>query len=237
MRSARRDSDAAGEADDAAVIEWSLREPERFGAIFDRHAARIQRYLCRRLNREIADDLLAETFLAAFHGRDRYDLSRTDARPWLYGIATNLVGRHRRTDLREYHLRRAIGPEPAQLCHADQIAADVSARALRPLLTGALLELSDGDRDVLLLIAWEQLSYEEVAAALDIPVGTVRSRLHRARRQVRVALNQANLFEETVRNGGNDVDRRTRPGDADVDRRPARAGSREAGDRDGGTTR
>jgi RNA polymerase sigma factor (sigma-70 family) len=204
MRSARRDSNTAGEADDAAVIERSLREPERFGAIFDRHAAQIQRYLCRRLNREIADDLLAETFLAAFHGRDRYDLRRRDARPWLYGIATNLAGRHRRTDLREYRLRQAIGPEPAQLCHAEQVATDVTAQALRTLLIGALLELSDGDRDVLLLIAWEQLSYEEVAAALEIPVGTVRSRLHRARRQVRTTLGQTNptgIFEETVRNG------------------------------------
>src|SRR5579862_1178416 len=94
-------------ADDAAVIESSQREPERFAVLFDRHAPHIHRYLARRAGREVADDLVAETFLTAFAKRDRYDLSYTDARPWLYGIATNLVGRHRRDEVRQYRIRQA----------------------------------------------------------------------------------------------------------------------------------
>ncbi|MEV4758886.1 RNA polymerase sigma factor [Micromonospora sp. NPDC049559] len=205
MQRARRDRTPAEVGDDdSAVIRRSLREPERFGVIFDRHAPHIHRYLCRRLNAELADDLVGETFLAAFHSRERYDLTRHDARPWLYGIATNLSSRHRRAELSAYRLSQAVGPDPAEPSHADQVAADVTAQALRSLLVTALSELAPGDRDVLLLIAWEQLSYDEVAAALAIPVGTVRSRLHRARQQIRKTLghtNPSNVTEEPVRHG------------------------------------
>lgn len=174
--------------DDAAIIEGSLREPERFASIFDRHAPHIQRYLARRLGQQVADDLVADTFLVAFDKRARYDRTRSDARPWLYGIATNLVRQHQREEVREYRLRANINPELDHDGHADRVAAQVTAAAMRRLLATALAELSDGDRDVLLLVAWEGLTYEEVANALAIPVGTVRSRLSRARRQVRAAL-------------------------------------------------
>src|SRR5206468_3869291 len=86
--------------DDAAIIEQSWREPERFAEVFDRHAPYIHRYVARRLGHQVADDLVAETFLTAFGKRRRYDTARRDARPWLYGIATNLVGQHRRAELR-----------------------------------------------------------------------------------------------------------------------------------------
>ena len=79
-------------------------------------------------------------------------------------------------------------PEPDHPGHGDQVAADVTAGAMRGLLAAALAGLSAGDRDVLLLIAWEQLTYDETAHALGIPVGTVRSRLNRARSAVRAAL-------------------------------------------------
>ena len=173
---------------DAAIIERSLREPERFASIFDRHAPHIQRYLARRLGQQVADDLVADTFLVAFDKRARYDLTRSDARPWLYGIATNLVRQHQREEVREYRLRANIPPDLDHDGHADRVAAQVTAAAMNRLLAAALAKLSDGERDVLLLIAWEGLTYEEVATALAIPVGTVRSRLNRARRQVRAAL-------------------------------------------------
>jgi RNA polymerase sigma-70 factor (ECF subfamily) len=177
------------DGDDAAIIEDSLLDPEGFGVVFDRHAPYIHRYLARRLGPEIADDLTAETFLIAFRRRHRYDLSRPDARPWLYGIATNLVGQHRRDEAHRLRLRRAaIVPDSGETCHADRVAAVVTAQAARDALTAALATLSPPDRDVLLLIAWEQLSYEEVAAAVGIPVGTVRSRLNRARKKIRQAL-------------------------------------------------
>lgn len=176
-------------ADDAAVIESSWREPEQFATLFDRHAPHIYRYLARRAGRQVADDLVAETFLAAFAKRDRYDLGHPDARPWLYGIATNLVGQHRRDQARQDRITQAAAAaEPEVPGHADRVAADVTAQAMRTLLEGALAVLSAGDRDVLLLIAWEQLTYQEVSRALTIPVGTVQSRLHRARTKVRQVL-------------------------------------------------
>jgi RNA polymerase sigma factor (sigma-70 family) len=190
-------------ADDAAVIESSWREPERFAVLFDRHAPHIHRYLARRAGREVADDLVAETFLAAFAKRGRYDLSRADARPWLYGIATNLGGQHRRDEARQYRISQAATAEPEVPGHAERVAADVTARAMRPQLDAALASLPAGDRDVLLLVAWEQLTYQEVSQALAIPVGTVRSRLHRARTKVRQVLagtDAAATYEEITTN-------------------------------------
>jgi RNA polymerase sigma factor (sigma-70 family) len=183
-----RPSRGSAAADDAAVIESSRREPERFAALFDRHAPHIHRYLARRAGRQVADDLVAETFLTAFARRDRYDLSHPDARPWLYGIATNLVGRHRRDEARQYRIKQAAVAEPEVPGHAERVAADVTAQAMRTLLDAALAALPAGDRDVLLLIAWEQLTYQEVSRALAVPVGTVQSRLHRARVKVRQVL-------------------------------------------------
>jgi RNA polymerase sigma factor (sigma-70 family) len=181
--------------DDASVIARSRREPSLFAVIFDRHSRHIHRYLVRRLGPTAADDVLADTFLIAFAKRAKFDLARPDARPWLYGIATNLVGRRRREEAREYRLRAALGPPADQACHAEEVAAQVTAQAQNARLAAALAGLSRGDRDVLLLIAWESLTYEEVAAALGIPVGTVRSRLNRARRKVRAQLGQAHAEE------------------------------------------
>jgi RNA polymerase sigma factor (sigma-70 family) len=182
----RRGGPAA--ADDAAVIESSWREPERFAVLFDRHAPHIYRYLARRAGSQVADDLVAETFMTAFAKRDRYDPSHPDARPWLYGIATNLVGQHHRDEVRQYRIRQAAAAELEVPGHADRVAADVTAQAMRTLLDAALAALPPGDRDVLLLIAWEQLTYQEVSRALAIPVGTVQSRLHRARTKLRQVL-------------------------------------------------
>ena len=195
----RRRGPAAADDDDAAVIESSWREPERFAVLFDRHAPYIYRYLARRVGRQVVDDLVDETFLAAFAKRDRYDLGHPDARPWLYGIATNLVGQQRRDEARQYRIQQAAAAEPEVAGHAERVAANVTAQATRPLLTAALAALPAGDRDVLLLIAWEQLTYQEVARALGIPVGTVRSRLNRARRKVRQVLagtDAAAMYEE-----------------------------------------
>jgi RNA polymerase sigma factor (sigma-70 family) len=186
------------EPDDAALLR------EDFAALFDRHAPHIHRYLARRLGDQAADDLVAETFLTAFRRRDSFRADQRDARPWLYGIATLLVAQHRRDEVRRLRLHQAVPAEPDASCHADRVAADVTAAALRDVLTSALADLADGDRDVLLLIVQEELTYEQVAAALDIPVGTVRSRLHRARNILRAALGGSNPLhstEEGVRHG------------------------------------
>ncbi len=174
--------------DDAAIIEGSLLDPERFAALFDRHAPLIYRYAGRRAGVQQADDLVAETFLAAFSKRGKYDLSYRDARPWLYGIATNLIGQHRREEIRQIRIRQAAIPDPDVPGHGDRVAADVTAGALHGVLAAALADLPARDRDVLLLIAWEQLTYDETAQALGIPIGTVRSRLNRARSMLRAVL-------------------------------------------------
>lgn len=135
---------------DAEIIDRSRHEPDAFAAIFDRHAPHIRRYFERRLGAQVADDLVAETFLAAFDKRQRYDRARPDARPWLYGIATNLVGQHRRHEARRYRDR---APDTAEHDHADRVAAEVTAWAVRSRLAGALDGLSAEDRDVLLLVA------------------------------------------------------------------------------------
>ncbi|MEV6442236.1 RNA polymerase sigma factor [Amycolatopsis sp. NPDC051716] len=193
-------SSAGAAGDDADVITASLERPERFAVVFDRHAPQIHRYLARRLGGQVADDLMGETFLIAFGARARYDPAFPSARPWLYGIATNLVGQRRREEAREYRLRAALGPPADQDCHADRVAERVAAQAMTGRLAGALAVLARRDRDVLLLIAWEGLSYEEVAAALGIPLGTVRSRLNRARRKVRAEL--GHVPAEEVSNHG-----------------------------------
>ncbi|MFK0251231.1 RNA polymerase sigma factor [Amycolatopsis azurea] len=101
-----------GDLEDAEVIERSVTSPDRFSVIFDRHAAHIHRYLVRRIGPVAAEDALGETFLVAFRKREGYDTERRDARPWLYGIATNLVAQRRRDEVRELKLREALGPPP-----------------------------------------------------------------------------------------------------------------------------
>jgi RNA polymerase sigma factor (sigma-70 family) len=182
---------AGNHADDAAVIEQSWHEPEKFAELYDRHAAPIHRYVSRRLGDGMADDVVADTFLAAFRARRGYDLHRAEARPWLYGIAANMIGRHRRDEVRRLRALAktgSSGADPVADWHMDRIDSRLAAAAVRRDLLQALAALSARDRDVLLLIAWADLSYEETAAALGIPLGTVRSRLNRARRKVREAL-------------------------------------------------
>ncbi|MFJ6080126.1 RNA polymerase sigma factor [Streptomyces sp. NPDC092369] len=178
------------EVSDAAVVERSWDEPDAFAELFNRYADDIHRYAARRLGIEVADDLMAETFVIAFQQRRRYDLSRPQARPWLYGIVTNLVGQHRRAEARRLKaLSRVAAASPAEgEPLADRVAARVSAESSRAELAGALAQLPARHRDVLLLIAWGDLDYAEVAEALGMPVGTVRSRLHRARTKLRHAL-------------------------------------------------
>ena len=187
---------------DASVVERSWNDPDAFAVLFNRYADDIHRYAARRLGTEVADDLMAETFVIAFQQRRRYDLSRPHARPWLYGIVTNLVGQHRRAEARRLKaLARVATTSPAEgEPLADRVAARVSAENSRGQLVGALAGLPARHRDVLLLIAWGDLDYAEAAEALGVPVGTVRSRLHRARTKLRAALGGSDptaLHEET----------------------------------------
>ncbi|MFC6880201.1 MULTISPECIES: RNA polymerase sigma factor [Actinomadura] len=189
----------AGETGDASVIERSWHEPERFGAIFDAYFAEIHRYVARRLDAQAADDIAAETFHAAFRQRRSYDLSRDNARPWLYGIATNLIGRYRRDEVRKLRALRRLPVERDAGGDEERIDVRVSAHAARRSLAEALAGLPAGQRDVLLLIVLAELTHDQVAEALDVPAGTVSSRFDRARRKLRKALGGTNPLRDEER--------------------------------------
>jgi RNA polymerase sigma factor (sigma-70 family) len=184
----RAEAEASADADDATVIQLSRHEPEQFTVLFRRHAPHVQRYVVRRLGQDAADDIVAETFLLAFRQRDSYDQTRADARPWLYGIATNLIGRHRRAAVRMYRALARTGADPVMEPFTDRVDDRVSASTASRRLAAALARLPEEFRDTLLLVAWGDLSYAEVATALGVPVGTVRSRVSRARSKLRRTL-------------------------------------------------
>jgi len=180
--------------DDAALIARSLSEAECFGLLFDRHAAAIFRYVTRRLGPDAADDVVADTFLAAFRQRRAYDPARVDARPWLYGIATNVIARHRRSETRFLRAIARTGTDPAAEPVDELVTHRVAAHAASRKVAAAIAALPQNQRDVLLLTA-TGLSYDEIARALGIPAGTVSSRLVRARARVRAALGGTNPAE------------------------------------------
>ena len=185
---------------DAALIAASIDTPVAFAAVFDRHYDFVDRYLRRRVGLDVADDLVSETFTTAFRVRASYDLAHSDARPWLLGIATNLVRHQRRAEVRRLRAYERLETEAAAGIDEALVAARVDAAAERPRIARALARIPDGDRDALLLLAWADLTYAEIAIALDIPIGTVRSRIHRARRRLRELLDLSgqSLFADTI---------------------------------------
>ena len=153
--------------------------------IFERHFDAVHAYLARRVGTGRADDLASMTFTIGFERRRTFCASRSSARPWLFGIATNLVRNDWRSEQRALQALVRLGSEPGERIAAVQwpgfeLEAERAA--------GLLEQLDDGQREVLLLHAWEGLSYHEIAVALEIPIGTVRSRLARARARLRSEL-------------------------------------------------
>ncbi|WP_219819395.1 RNA polymerase sigma factor [Pseudoclavibacter sp. AY1F1] len=174
---------------DSQIIERSRADPAAFAELYDRHHRLVHRYAARRTNQEIADDLLSETFLVAFEQRGRFDPTKGEPQAWLLGIATTLLKKHRRVEEREW--RNFTAADAASSIEDHDFTRDAESRLdayaqVRRLRT-AVNALAKGDRDALLLYAWGDLDYEGVAAALGIPIGTVRSRLNRARRKLQRA--------------------------------------------------
>lgn len=175
-------------ASDAEVIRASHERPEQFADLFDRHAVDMHRYLSARVGPSDADDLLSETFLTAFTQRGHYDTGKGEVRAWLFGIATNLVSRrHRRRSAWQRVLGR-LSSERAVDGDDERVSERVDAGQGYPAMRRALAALPAGQREVLLLFAWADLDYAGIAQALGVPVGTVRSRLNRARTKVRAVL-------------------------------------------------
>lgn len=175
-----------GSESDAGVILASFDDAGRFGEIFDRHATVLFRYLVRRVGVDDAELLLGDVFRVAFEKRTTYDFERPNARPWLYGIATNLLAHHRRSEARRIAATaRLLAGHIPQDDSTDRVVARLDAMELWPHVAEAVALLPKGERDTLLLYVWEELSYDEIATALNVPVGTVRSRLNRARLSLR----------------------------------------------------
>ena len=180
--------DESTETTDAVAISASFENPAAFEALFDRHYGAIWRYACRRAGSGVADEIASETFLRAFRARAKYDLSQPNAGPWLYGIATNLLRNHARAEARRRHAYyRAVQRESID-GGIESVLARVDAATRGRALQSALARLRTADRETLLLYALSDLDYEDIAIATEVPVGTVRSRLHRARRHVAAVL-------------------------------------------------
>lgn len=169
---------------DGDVVRRSLDEPEAFGLVFDRHFDGVRAYFARRTDVETAADLAAEVFRIGFERRRTFDPSRSSScRPWLFGIARNVLATEwdragRRSALTA---RLPLGPVPDP---ADAGVDAIDAARRWDAVAAALGRMDEATRELLLLVAWDRLSYEEVAEVLGVPVGTVRSRLSRARAQL-----------------------------------------------------
>lgn len=182
---------------DNELIMRSRSDPAAFAGIFDRHHSQLYRYLRRRVGDGLAADLAAETFVVAFARRAAYRAQMPDARPWLYGIAHNLLRNHLRDERRQLaaYARRGTDPlaDPDALAAFSTAEARADSAAISAELAQILARMPARDRHVLLLFAWADMSYAEIAQALNIPVGTVRSRLNRTRRQLRVLAERGSL--------------------------------------------
>lgn len=149
---------------------------------FDQHARPLATYAARRVGPGVARDIVAHTFRVARESFDQYDAIRGGERAWLYGIATNLIRRHWRTEERrlriQAHAVRVSSPAPDPLVQIDE---RLDARARYQRVVDAVATLDPEERDLLVLIAWEQMTSRDAADVLGIPAGTVRSRLSRIR--------------------------------------------------------
>jgi len=158
-----------------------------FGALFERHGTRIYNYCFRRTGDWArAEDLTSATFLVAWKSCSRHPLQAESALPLLYGIATNVLRNQRRSLKRG---REAFARLPLPRLEEPDFAGDAAERLDDEREMQALLalfaQLPRREQDVLALCDWSDLSYDDAAAALGIPIGTVRSRLARGRGRLR----------------------------------------------------
>ena len=176
--------------DDAELIQAARDNPEFFGTIFDRHFATVYRFCGRRVGRDLAEDLAGDTFRRAFEARHSYDLNQSNALPWLFRIALNLVRdaiRAKGAEDRAYARLQALG-RTGSLNEESQVTETAEARADLATLARLLVAESREDVETLFLHVWDGLSYVEVATAMGLPVGTVRSRLSRLRDRLETAM-------------------------------------------------
>jgi RNA polymerase sigma factor (sigma-70 family) len=187
------DTGASGSVStDAAIISQSVVDSQSFSLIVERHATSVFRYLASRVDRSTSEDLLADVFEVAFEARRRYDTRYENALPWLLGIATNVIRHHRRSEMRHAFMVRRMtqlhGRSNETSGEIDAVATSAELDDEMQCVRRALAGLNDRHRQVLVLSAGLGLSYEDIAQTLGIRIGTVRSRLSRARRRLRELL-------------------------------------------------
>lgn len=187
---------------DRDIIARSLEHPAAFAELYDRHAPRLHRFVARRIGPNAADDLMSETFLVAFERRGRFDGSRDEAMPWLYGIANTLLKKHARLEARAWRgLAAAHAATEPRIDETDAVGDRIDAEAALGRLGRSISRMPRGERDALLLYALGDLDYAGVAQALQVPIGTVRSRLNRARQRLRIELDAGGSRESEVEHG------------------------------------
>lgn len=176
----------SSEISDSELIVASLADPRCFGVIFERHFSAVFGFVAASTTVDKAEDIASEVFLRAFRQRGRYKPEYASAKPWLFGIAANLIADHYRTHARQNRAYRRVFARDTGDTGFEDIAVDrIDAEALSPLLQNAMGLLRSRERAIVTLFVLENMSYTEIAAALEIPVGTVRSRLSRARLRLR----------------------------------------------------
>lgn len=171
-------------ATDDDLLIRSVTDAEAFEPLVARYSAALHGYLARRAP-DAADDLLAEVWLRSYAGRATFDAARGTARTWLFGVARNVLAAHWRTRAQQV---TAPGGEEQSSDPWHAVDQRLDAAAVAPLMRRTLAQLPSVERELLLLVAWEQLTPAEAAAVVGIPSGTARSRLHRARNRLRTAL-------------------------------------------------
>jgi RNA polymerase sigma-70 factor (ECF subfamily) len=165
--------------------------------LYESTAARLHRYVARRVGADTAEDVVSEAFLVLWDQRAGQGFEADALRAWLYGVATNLLRRHVRAEerklrawSREHAARTPVGD------FVDEVSTLADAAALAGPVAGWVAALRVEEREVLLLTAWAELTPAEIAVALDVPVATVRTRLHRARARLRTKLADQTKIDE-----------------------------------------
>ena len=161
---------------DAELLRRSIVEPAVFGELYERHGVAVRRYVVSRVGSPSGEDLAAEVFTRAFRGRAKCRSDHNGVLPWLLGVANHVISDHRRIERRRLAaLERLV---------RESVPAPGTDVGLTLDVVQALRRLPATDRDTLLLLVWGELSRDEVAAALGVPVGTVDSRISRARKRL-----------------------------------------------------
>ncbi|MFG3059082.1 RNA polymerase sigma factor [Streptomyces sp. NPDC048231] len=204
-------------------------DPSAFAELYDSYARAVYNHAFRlTADWAAAEDVMAETFMEAWRLHDRVDAEGGSLRPWLMGVATNISRGHHRSNRRYQAAANAAAEAEAGLVlpdHADEVAGRLDDRRRLAAALRALAMLRRPEREVLTLCLWEGLEYTAAAEALDIAVGTVRSRLSRARVKLR-KLTEAELVGESVRSREGPVEKPVRG-----NREPGRSDRQVRGDR------